>query len=609
MRRPLLFLLLLAALVVNTAAAQIERNLESRTYGENEPQHRPRPVADHATPQRLSPAQVVIARGIARACTQTAQQALDYQPPALDAGDGTGNSDRPPVQLEITAEDESSVLKAPPAGTNGSGAETDGLPTASAPDSAPEAQSEATANQPGATADAAGETPLASAQPPHSDPLDDPGSVRRAPLAEDGAEVQAAEDQPVKPLVSDARAELPGSDADQAGVRSTEELLDPGRRPDTSRWNRHARERSSQEETEPSSTGSVDTLIEHDANPQTDAATEATNDSADHSNASEDRAPATLAAPVQPAGDAGGSSWLKPGRNSDTPGVADNTADQGTQLDELALGLTSGRPATPTLSAQPQPPLQINARLAQPATGRGLVLALASTGSRLGAAALPPLELALPDVQPQMPPAQLPANLSYISRGNPKQKLVALTFDDGPHPDYTSQLLAVLGQYDVPATFFFVGLQAQKYPQWVKMAHQAGHEIGSHTYDHFRLPKLPPAEQAYQIDEYQRLIEGLVGVTPRFLRPPGGQMDDGLKRLTTQRGMVVALWDVALNDTSQGKTSQDVLKTAVKNCRPGSIILAHDGVQATIDMLPTLIETLHKQGYRFVTMSELAASL
>ena len=218
-----------------------------------------------------------------------------------------------------------------------------------------------------------------------------------------------------------------------------------------------------------------------------------------------------------------------------------------------------------------------------------------------------PVALVLPSGKPQMPRYDVPASMKTISRGSSKKKLVALTFDDGPHPEYTSQLLAVLDYYDVPATFFCVGVQVQKYPHWLKMINQQGHEIASQTYDHFRLPKLPKSEKVYQIDEYQRLVESLVGVTPRFMRPPGGQADAETQQLLDQRQMVMAMWDVAINDTCSGKLEQELLDVSLKKVRPGSVLLAHDGVQATIDMLPELIETLRAQGYEFVTLSELAA--
>jgi peptidoglycan/xylan/chitin deacetylase (PgdA/CDA1 family) len=220
-----------------------------------------------------------------------------------------------------------------------------------------------------------------------------------------------------------------------------------------------------------------------------------------------------------------------------------------------------------------------------------------------------PVELVLPASPARMAQPAPRANLGEVSRGNAKQKRVALTFDDGPHPQFTSQLLAILAYYKVPATFCLVGVQAQKNPQWVKMIHQAGHEVANHSYDHFRMPALPLEEKAYQIDENQRLLGQLTGVTPRFFRPPGGRYDPDLARMLRQRGMVLALWDVALNDTDEDRDTGDLLLTAAHKIRPGSIVLAHDGMQSTVDMLPGLIESLRKDGYEFVTLSELACSL
>ncbi|MCB1217735.1 polysaccharide deacetylase family protein [bacterium] len=223
------------------------------------------------------------------------------------------------------------------------------------------------------------------------------------------------------------------------------------------------------------------------------------------------------------------------------------------------------------------------------------------------AKALAPLEL--PESPQRLSDYSIRSDISKITRGNSRLKQVALTFDDGPHPEYTGQILTILEYYNCPATFFFVGVQTNRYPQWVQMAHQQGHEIASQTYDHFRLPKLPTAEKEYQIDAYQDLIENLTGERPRFLRPPGGQIDDASIELLKKRGMVCAMWDVALNDTHGDKSRDELLDSTLRNVRNGSVILAHDGVQATIDMLPELIERLREEGYELVTMSELASRL
>lgn len=445
------------------------------------------------------------------------------------------------------------------------------------------------------------------AEPPIAPAAEEPSPLAEEPAAEDDSAASSERKQAFPELL------------ESAGQAEAAEPETENRRPDISRWGHRAREKQQQETAQ----RSVDNLLEDPAldneepavEPEPATAAEATTENPTVAEAAAVEPGAAETAAAEPtASEDDFYSGREPQRwqramppepplkvPEEPAALAPPEEPAGTSLEQLKdLGRSPAEP--PTVASA--------AILPAPKAPRGLVLSVAEHASRLGGG-LPaaPVELVLPALSASQPAIKLPAGLAAISRGNPKKKLVALTFDDGPHPYYTSQLLAVLAYYKTPATFFFVGIQAQKYPQWVKMTHQAGHEIGSHTYDHFRLPKLPPAEQAYQIDEYQRLIEGLTGSKPRFLRPPGGNVDENLKQLIAKRGMVVALWDVALNDTAQDKTADQLLKSTLKSVRPGSIILSHDGVQATINMLPQLITRLRRDGYTFVTMSELAAGL
>jgi len=194
-----------------------------------------------------------------------------------------------------------------------------------------------------------------------------------------------------------------------------------------------------------------------------------------------------------------------------------------------------------------------------------------------------------------------------VRRGSPYIKEVALTFDDGPHPVYTAKLLSILRYYRVPATFFLVGVQAEEYPQWVQMIHQEGHEIGCHTYDHFRLVNLPLDEQIYQIEEFCRLINRLTGTKPRLLRPPGGRYNHFTVELMNKNQMALGLWTFNTNDTRPGADARDIYKKTLEEIHPGSIILMHDGTDVVIEVLPQLIETLRRRGYSFVTMSQMMA--
>lgn len=274
------------------------------------------------------------------------------------------------------------------------------------------------------------------------------------------------------------------------------------------------------------------------------------------------------------------------GINAVDQGASGNAGQGNTNRELSADGKGSLAFGDGTAFALPDGDMQAN--LALPGDGTG---ALANLG------------------MPDWATIRIPSSVTTLSRGNHRKRQVALTFDDGPHPEYTGEILKILAKYNVHATFFVVGAQCVKYPQLVQQAFAEGHEIGSHSYDHFRLPNLPEDEKKYQIDEEQLLIKRLCGVEPRFLRPPGGQIDSQTKAMLKKRGIILALWDVALNDTKDGKTADEMLKTAEAKVRPGSVILAHDGIPATVELLPKLIEELRSQGYEFVTMSQLAAGL
>jgi peptidoglycan/xylan/chitin deacetylase (PgdA/CDA1 family) len=194
-----------------------------------------------------------------------------------------------------------------------------------------------------------------------------------------------------------------------------------------------------------------------------------------------------------------------------------------------------------------------------------------------------------------------------VRRGSPYIKEIALTFDDGPHPHYTAKLLAILNYYRVPATFFMVGVQAERYPEWVQMVHQEGHEIGCHTYDHFRLVNLPLDEQIYQIEEFSSLINRLTGSKPRLLRPPGGQYNQFTVDLMNRNGMALGLWTINTKDTAPQADWRSIYRRVLEEVQPGAIILMHDGTDVTVEMLPVLIETLQRRGYSFVTMSQMMA--
>ncbi len=191
-----------------------------------------------------------------------------------------------------------------------------------------------------------------------------------------------------------------------------------------------------------------------------------------------------------------------------------------------------------------------------------------------------------------------------LVRGDHEKKLLALTFDDGPHATSTLQLLRVLRLTHTRATFFVIGKQVDKYPQFVRQEMLDGHEIGNHTYDHVNLTQIPPELIGYEIDECNKAIKRATGSGVHFFRPPGGDYNVDVLRAATHRGIVTTLWTDDPGDYS--KPGPDVvLQRTLDHLENGGIILLHDGIPETLNVLPALIVEARKRGYEFVPVSEL----
>jgi peptidoglycan/xylan/chitin deacetylase (PgdA/CDA1 family) len=184
-------------------------------------------------------------------------------------------------------------------------------------------------------------------------------------------------------------------------------------------------------------------------------------------------------------------------------------------------------------------------------------------------------------------------------------KVVALTIDDGPHPQTTPQILRVLNEKKAKATFFILGANAAANPEFVKQAAQAGHEIGSHAYSHRFFNTLKVAEYEAEMDRANQLIRQLAQ-EPAVFRPPGGSWNDAVARAAQSRGQATILWSVDSGDWRRLSVSQ-VVKNTVYNVKPGSIVLMHDGQPSlpTPEAIGIIIDKLRERGYEFVTMSEL----
>ena len=181
------------------------------------------------------------------------------------------------------------------------------------------------------------------------------------------------------------------------------------------------------------------------------------------------------------------------------------------------------------------------------------------------------------------------------------RKMVALTFDDGPHPVYTERLLDGLKKRNVKATFFLIGKSADKYPELVKRMAEEGHLIGNHTMDHVQLNHKTYEEAIEQIRQSNQIISQITGQTPQYIRPPFGEWS---KELQEEVDMTAVLWDVDPVDWKV-KNTEIVVKRILKNARDGDIILLHDVYGTSVDAALEIVDQMQAEGYEFVTVDEI----
>jgi peptidoglycan-N-acetylglucosamine deacetylase len=185
---------------------------------------------------------------------------------------------------------------------------------------------------------------------------------------------------------------------------------------------------------------------------------------------------------------------------------------------------------------------------------------------------------------------------------------IALTFDDGPHPGFTPQVLELLKRYGIPATFFCVGVNAQAHRGLVERTVHEGHLVGNHTWSHPYLPDLTREQLLRQVDETDRAL-ALAGVSTRLVRPPYGSRSPEVLRWLAEHGRITVLWDIDTQDWSAPGT--EVIATEAAKATAGSVLLMHDAGgdrTQTVATLPRVIEDLLCRGYRFVRLDALSRS-
>ncbi|MFJ3389485.1 MULTISPECIES: polysaccharide deacetylase family protein [unclassified Lysinibacillus] len=185
------------------------------------------------------------------------------------------------------------------------------------------------------------------------------------------------------------------------------------------------------------------------------------------------------------------------------------------------------------------------------------------------------------------------------------QKVVALTFDDGP-ADNTNQILSLLEEYNAKATFFLIGTEIEKFPEEARKIAEEGHQIGNHTYSHNRMIFKTPAYYKDEIEKTDQLIENTGYKGEIDVRPPNGKKLIGLPYYLNKHKRETITWN--LEPDTFYTTVSDKVKYVTENIEPGSIILLHPMYDKTGKALQTIegiLQELSKEGYTFITVNEL----
>ncbi|MGG1572789.1 polysaccharide deacetylase family protein [Fictibacillus sp. NRS-1165] len=194
------------------------------------------------------------------------------------------------------------------------------------------------------------------------------------------------------------------------------------------------------------------------------------------------------------------------------------------------------------------------------------------------------------------------------SMGNTSEKQIALTFDDGPDNRYTPQILKILKEKGVKATFFVMGERTKQHPEILKQIHREGHAIGNHTWNHPDITQLTDQELEKNVQATSTEIEKVTGVKTHLFRPPFGKMNDHQLAMLNNQHYQSILWTADTRDWD-GVSAEQIVSAANTNAAPGVIVLQHSyhesGKFETVKALPEIIDQLRAKGYKFVTVPTL----
>lgn len=200
-------------------------------------------------------------------------------------------------------------------------------------------------------------------------------------------------------------------------------------------------------------------------------------------------------------------------------------------------------------------------------------------------------------------------NYRYLSFGetdpeeiDPEAPMIALTFDDGPNPEYTRRILDALEANYAKATFFVVGTSAEKHPEMLQEILSSGCELGNHTYHHKDLTKLDLGDVINEVDRVNRIAIEVTGQGTTLIRPPYGAYNDDVLSVMEEP---VILWDLDTLDW-ENRNAEAIVQRVLDNVSDGDIILMHDIYDSTAEAAEILIPKLKEMGYQMVTISEMA---
>jgi peptidoglycan/xylan/chitin deacetylase (PgdA/CDA1 family) len=191
-------------------------------------------------------------------------------------------------------------------------------------------------------------------------------------------------------------------------------------------------------------------------------------------------------------------------------------------------------------------------------------------------------------------------------------KRIALTFDDGPNSRYTKKILDILKSHRLKVAFFLLGKNVEYYPHLALRIKEEGHLIGNHTYSHKHAKRLKTKSIISQIKIAEDVYKRLLGLKPKFFRPPYGEYDKRLERVIKKFGYRLVLWDACADDW-KNFPPEVIADRIISQAKDGAVILLHDGASIrhgesrinTVKALPLIIKRLKEEGFRIVRLDKL----